>query len=136
LLSFPAGKHEDQVDAMGLMGQLLDTTGRGRELPPPKKEESNAHAWGDHGRTILAEPDATQVKHLKSREPYFSSGVSLADNHARVAAMVREGSPEPAPYPARAGKIISRGRRQQVIFAAVLICVVVLGLIIVLKSVG
>ena len=39
LLSFPAGKHDDQVDAMGLIGQLLDTMGRGRELPPPKKEE-------------------------------------------------------------------------------------------------
>jgi phage terminase large subunit-like protein len=25
LLSFPAGKHDDQVDALGLAGQLLDT---------------------------------------------------------------------------------------------------------------
>jgi hypothetical protein len=24
-LSFPAGKHDDQVDALGLVGQLLDT---------------------------------------------------------------------------------------------------------------
>ena len=24
LLSFPAGKHDDQVDALGLIGQLLD----------------------------------------------------------------------------------------------------------------
>jgi hypothetical protein len=39
LLSFPAGKHDDQVDAMGLIGQLLDRMGPGRELPPPKKEE-------------------------------------------------------------------------------------------------
>jgi predicted phage terminase large subunit-like protein len=39
LLSFPAGKHDDQVDAMGLIGQLLDRMGQGRELPPPKKEE-------------------------------------------------------------------------------------------------
>jgi hypothetical protein len=38
LLSFPAGKH-DQVDAMGLIGQLLNRMGPGRELPPPKKEE-------------------------------------------------------------------------------------------------
>jgi len=36
LLSFPAGKH---VDALGLIGQVLDTMGRGRELPPSKKEE-------------------------------------------------------------------------------------------------
>jgi hypothetical protein len=25
LLSFPAGRHDDQVDAIGLVGQLLDT---------------------------------------------------------------------------------------------------------------
>ena len=25
LLRFPAGKHDDQVDALGLIGQLLDT---------------------------------------------------------------------------------------------------------------
>jgi predicted phage terminase large subunit-like protein len=31
LLSFPAGKHDDQVDAIGLIGQLLDkmTSGQG-----------------------------------------------------------------------------------------------------------
>ena len=32
LLSFPAGKHDDQVDALGLVGQMLDTM---REAPPP-----------------------------------------------------------------------------------------------------
>lgn len=31
LLSFPAGAHDDQVDALGLVGQLLD-----KMLPPPK----------------------------------------------------------------------------------------------------
>jgi predicted phage terminase large subunit-like protein len=36
LLSFPAGKHDDQVDALGLAGQLLDTMAVGsREAPPP-----------------------------------------------------------------------------------------------------
>ena len=33
LLGFPAGKHDDQVDAFGLFGQLLDLM-----LPPPKPE--------------------------------------------------------------------------------------------------
>lgn len=37
LLSFPAGRHDDQVDALGLVGQLLDVMISGRE--PPKKEE-------------------------------------------------------------------------------------------------
>jgi predicted phage terminase large subunit-like protein len=32
LLSFPAGKHDDQVDALGLVGQLLDIMGSGRKL--------------------------------------------------------------------------------------------------------
>jgi hypothetical protein len=29
LLGFPAGKHDDQVDALGLIGQLLDLIIRG-----------------------------------------------------------------------------------------------------------
>jgi hypothetical protein len=29
LLSFPAGKHDDQVDALGLVGQLLDRMVKG-----------------------------------------------------------------------------------------------------------
>jgi predicted phage terminase large subunit-like protein len=33
LLSFPAGKHDDQVDALGLVGQLLDKMVAGRKSP-------------------------------------------------------------------------------------------------------
>src|SRR4029453_7596436 len=39
LLSFPAGKNDDQVDALGLVGQLLDQRGQGqapRKPTPPK----------------------------------------------------------------------------------------------------
>lgn len=35
LLSFPAGKHDDQVDALGLIGQLLDHIVVGQPLPEP-----------------------------------------------------------------------------------------------------
>jgi phage terminase large subunit-like protein len=35
LLSFPAGKHDDQVDALGLIGQLLDKMTAGQK---PKKD--------------------------------------------------------------------------------------------------
>jgi hypothetical protein len=35
LLSFPAGKHDDQVDALGLVGQLLDKMTARR---PPKQD--------------------------------------------------------------------------------------------------
>jgi predicted phage terminase large subunit-like protein len=34
LLSFPAGKHDDQVDAIGLVGQLLDLMSSGQRLKP------------------------------------------------------------------------------------------------------
>jgi predicted phage terminase large subunit-like protein len=34
LLSFPAGKHDDQVDALGLVGQLLDLMGSGQKWKP------------------------------------------------------------------------------------------------------
>jgi predicted phage terminase large subunit-like protein len=37
LLSFPAGRHDDQVDALGLVGQLLDRMIEGRI--PPKREK-------------------------------------------------------------------------------------------------
>ena len=36
LLSFPAGKHDDQVDALGLVGQLLDRIIAGTR---PKKQD-------------------------------------------------------------------------------------------------
>jgi hypothetical protein len=35
LLSFPAGKHDDQVDALGLVGQLLDKINAGPRPKPP-----------------------------------------------------------------------------------------------------
>jgi len=37
LLTFPAGKHDDQVDALGLVGQLLDQMVTG---PAPKHEKA------------------------------------------------------------------------------------------------
>jgi hypothetical protein len=37
LLSFPAGKHDDQVDALGLVGQLLDVMVPGQHPPAPEK---------------------------------------------------------------------------------------------------
>ena len=37
LLSFPAGKHDDQVDALGLIGQLLDQMVSGQKPRQPEK---------------------------------------------------------------------------------------------------
>jgi predicted phage terminase large subunit-like protein len=64
LLSFPAGKHDDQVDALGLIGQVLDRMHPGMpspEPPPPIRganEMTMAEVWelarpkrpGLHGR--------------------------------------------------------------------------------------
>ena len=36
LLSFPAGKHDDQVDALGLIGQLLDQMVPGQKPKAPE----------------------------------------------------------------------------------------------------
>jgi hypothetical protein len=36
LLSFPAGKHDDIVDALGLVGQLLDRMQSGQKPPKPE----------------------------------------------------------------------------------------------------
>jgi hypothetical protein len=34
LLSFPAGRHDDQIDALGLVGQLLDKINAGQKPKP------------------------------------------------------------------------------------------------------
>jgi predicted phage terminase large subunit-like protein len=39
LMSFPSGKHDDQVDALGLVGQLLDTIMVGQKPKTPDKKK-------------------------------------------------------------------------------------------------
>lgn len=39
MMSFPVGVHDDAVDALGLVGQLLDRMTSGRELPDPVEVE-------------------------------------------------------------------------------------------------
>jgi hypothetical protein len=48
LLSFPAGKHDDQVDALGLVGQLVDLMVPGQKPQPiskPKPPDSGYRRW-------------------------------------------------------------------------------------------
>jgi hypothetical protein len=48
LLSFPAGKHDDQVDALGLVGQLLDKMVQGTAPKREKAERRDGYArWFD-----------------------------------------------------------------------------------------
>ena len=41
LLHFPAGKTDDQVDALGLIGQLLDMVVYGERTPQPERKKAN-----------------------------------------------------------------------------------------------
>src|SRR5438067_1412591 len=58
LLSFPAGRHDDQVDALGLVGQLLDKISAGpRPKPPDVKQPDGYRAAfeeipGDNWKTM------------------------------------------------------------------------------------
>lgn len=56
LMSFPAGKHDDQVDALGLVGQLLDVMA----APGPAKVATAARPY-DYGRG-RPKPTATNWK--------------------------------------------------------------------------
>jgi hypothetical protein len=49
LLNFPAGKHDDQVDALGLIGQVLDRMNKGTA---PKPEEPIRGLLGLTGLTM------------------------------------------------------------------------------------
>ena len=44
MLTFPAGKHDDQVDALGLVGQLLDKMTRGTARKPEAKAPRDSWA--------------------------------------------------------------------------------------------
>jgi phage terminase large subunit-like protein len=44
LLSFPAGKHDDQVDALGLIGQLLNKMVIGRPAAKPEETQQVGYA--------------------------------------------------------------------------------------------
>jgi Family of unknown function (DUF5681) len=41
--SFPAGKHDDQVDALGLVGQLLDRISAKQKPKPPEVTNQDAY---------------------------------------------------------------------------------------------
>jgi hypothetical protein len=43
LLGFPAGKYDDQVDALGLIGQLLDRITAGQRPITPRVEKPNPY---------------------------------------------------------------------------------------------
>jgi hypothetical protein len=45
LLSFPAGKHDDICDSLGLVGQTLDVMVKGNKPVPPEKPEGDISGY-------------------------------------------------------------------------------------------
>lgn len=56
LMNFPAGKHDDQVDALGLVGQLLDVM-----VPGVGPKPATAEGVNDYGRGSAAKRGGTAV---------------------------------------------------------------------------
>jgi phage terminase large subunit-like protein len=56
LLSFPAGKHDDQVDALGLVGQLLDKmlVGENPKLPELPANPSGYKTYETEARDAIS----------------------------------------------------------------------------------
>lgn len=58
LLTFPAGQHDDVVDALGLVGQLLDTALKAAKPKPEKPKPDSGY------RALRADEDAPNIKVL------------------------------------------------------------------------
>jgi hypothetical protein len=57
LLSFPAGRHDDLIDALGLVGQLLDKISAGRrpkpaQVTPRDRYSKHVELPGDNWKTV------------------------------------------------------------------------------------
>ena len=65
LLTFPAGKHDDQVDALGLVGQLLDRMVWGRKADPKKERPISA-------RPTFMEAFRRNQKAMRKREEWVT----------------------------------------------------------------
>lgn len=61
MMSFPVGVHDDQVDALGLVGQLLDKMTAGRVEKPAKKPLPDEIAFE-------VRPDGRVVSNMSIRE--------------------------------------------------------------------
>jgi hypothetical protein len=81
LLSFPAGKHDDQVDALGLVGQLLDKIKRSLGLAACSLRSRAA-------RTMLSSTEFDQNESALNRcesplAQFFSSSRAALEWHSR-----------------------------------------------------
>ena len=66
LLSFPVGKHDDQVDMLGLIGQIIDKMDVGRPLPEERKPKIIST---DAASTTVTMEDLWQANERSRRGP-------------------------------------------------------------------
>jgi hypothetical protein len=87
LLGFPAGKHDDQVDALGLIGQLLDQMVPGQAIKePPKPKVDTGYRPLPLGFSALPDDGLVDV-------------VFLEKKHRRRMLSWLDDNPEDAPSP-------------------------------------
>lgn len=66
LLSFPAGKHDDQVDAIGLIGQLLLEPYT--DTKPVEKKPDRLEYWANPDGSVIANMDVKAIVEAKRRQ--------------------------------------------------------------------
>lgn len=71
LLSFPAGKHDDQVDALGLVGQLLDHIRPGKVPKSEVKAPTELIYTAQPNGTVVANMSIAQIVALKERRKKY-----------------------------------------------------------------
>jgi predicted phage terminase large subunit-like protein len=65
ILAFPAGRHDDQVDCLSLIGRLLDKLAKGREAKPePMPAMTLANQYGQ----VQVNQDRRQRRHARAQE--------------------------------------------------------------------
>jgi predicted phage terminase large subunit-like protein len=84
LLSFPAGKHDDQVDALGLVGQLLDKINAGQKPKPPDVQLDKPMPTGLTYRRWRAAPYAIPIQNMSAPS---AQGCPSRKSYPRVAMM-------------------------------------------------
>jgi hypothetical protein len=68
LLTFPAGAHDDQVDALGLIGQLLDHIQAGRTPQEKKVRPTHLVYEAQADGRVVANMSVREVIELKMKK--------------------------------------------------------------------
>jgi hypothetical protein len=89
LLSFPAGLHDDQVDALSLIGQLLDRVGAGPKLKLPKPPRRDDYRPAEQsGRPVAWATDGPVVAEI-IMDRRGRPAMCVSDNGTELTGMAR-----------------------------------------------